>query len=145
MPADIIQKIVVSVAAGSVGDSTVAVDVPQDGHIESIYWHFQGNQMDALGDSYAVELSFASSNTLTNNDARISIMEIQEEQNFLTSGGGAPGVNGSMIGIDIPVFAGERLHVHTAVTGGTANINGAFYLYHRTRGSAPPRRSARRR
>lgn len=145
MAADLIQKIVVSVAAANVGDSTVAIDVPQDGHIESIFYSIRGNGMDALGDSWAVELSFASSNTFSNNDSRISILELGEEMNFLTSGGAAPGKWGQLIGVDIPVFAGERLHVHTAVAGGTTNINGLIYLYHRTRGGAPPRRSTRRR
>lgn len=144
MSADVIQKIVVSVIAANVGDSTVAVDVPQDGWLESMYWNFHGSGMDALNDAYTVELSFASSNTLNNNDARISIWEITEIQQFLTTGGGANGLVGFMQP-EIPLFAGERLHVHTAVVGGTVSINGSIYLYHRTRGSAPPRRSQRRR
>ena len=144
MGADLIQKIVVSVLAAGVGDSTVAVDVPQDAVIENVFWNFHGSDMDALDDGYTVELSFASSNTLTNNDSRISIFEISESQQFLTSGGGANGVWGFLPGLDIPVFGGERLHVHTAVSGGTSAINGSLYLYYRTRG-APPRRTARRR
>lgn len=145
MAADIVQKIVFSVLAANVGDSTAAVDVPQDGFIESIFADTRGAAMDAQGDSYSVELSFASSNTFANNDARISIMEINEVQNFLTSGGSASGKNVYLFGLNIPVFAGERLHVHTAVAGGTSAVNVTLYLYHRTRSPAPPRRSARRR
>lgn len=143
MSADIIQKIHVSTVA--FGDDVSAVDVPQDGFIESIHYEFRGNGMDALNDAYRVELSFASSNTFSNNDARISILDVSEQQNFLTSGGGANGIRGFVGPIDIPVFAGERLHVHTAVSGGTTAINGSLYLYYSTRRSAPPRRSARRR
>lgn len=145
MSADLIQKILVSVAAAGVGDSTVAVDVPNDGFIESMFVNMRGNGMDALGDSYGVELSFASSNTFNSNDSRITMIQVGEEFNVLTSGASASGIVASLIGIDIPVNAGERLHVHTAVAGGTTNINGVIFLYYSTRGARPARRTTRRR
>lgn len=143
MSADVIQKIVFTTAATA--DDVAAVDVPQDGHIENIYLNTRGGGMDALNDDYNVELSFASSNTFGNNDARISILQLSEVQQFLTSGGGANGLTVWLNAIDIPVFAGERLHVHVNMGGGTTAVRGEIYLYYRTRGSAPPRRSARRR
>jgi len=143
MAADIIQKIVVSAAATA--DDVTAVDVPQDGEIESIWCSHRGSGMDALNDSYVIELSFASSNTFNNNDARISIISWSAIQAFLTSGGGVEGKETFVGGINIPVFAGERLHVHVSLGGGTTQANAEIYLYYRTRGGAPPRRSARRR
>lgn len=143
MAADLIQKIHASSSAPG-GDSQAAVDVPQDGMIESIYYNCNGVSMDALNDSYSFELSFASSNTFGTNDSRVSILDVSERQQFLTSGGGAPGVIASLININIPVFAGERLHVHTQFGGGTASMTATIYLYYNLRGRGPARRSLRR-
>lgn len=143
MAADLIQKILADPTVAA--DSVASVDVPQDGFIESIYADSRGLGMDALNDAYRFELSFASSNTLAVNDSRISILEISETQQFLTSGGSSPGKSIALIGIDIPVSAGERIHVHYGVAGGTTQAFLVCYLYHRTRGAAPRRRSARRR
>lgn len=143
MSADIIQKIFANPAAAA--DSVAAVDVPNDGFIESIYYNIRGIGMDALNDVIRFELSFASANTFTNNDSRISILDISMSQQLLTSGGGVTEPTGFVTGINIPVFAGERIHVHYTVTGGPTQGIAVFYLYYSVRGRAPARRTQRRR
>lgn len=142
MPADIIQKIFVN--AGATADDVAAIDVPADGFIESIFWHVRGTGMDALDDTVRFELSFGSSSTFNTNDSRISILDVSVTQQFLTSGGGVQGESGFMGNVNIPVFAGERIHVHYTESGTPSSGTFHAYLYYSARGAAP-RRSTRRR
>lgn len=143
MAADLIQKIHANPSATA--DDVTNVDVPQDGFIESIFYDIRGVGMDALDDTVRVELSFASSSTFNNNDARISIFEVTVTQQFLTSGGGAQGKTGFLSQVNIPVSAGERIHIHYATGGAPGSCFINFYLYYSTSRAAPRRRSARRR
>lgn len=142
MAADLIQKVFATASADA--DDVAAVDVPADGTIENIWYNIRGQAMDALDDTVRFELSFASSNTFDNNDARISILDVALTQQLLTSGGGNMSESGYLGGINIPVFGGERLHVHYIESGTPGSGIFVAYLFYSARG-APPRRSIRRR
>lgn len=142
MAADLIQKMFASVAVTA--DDIAAVDVPQDAMIESILFVVTTEGADALDDGARVELSFGSSNTFNVNDSRLSIAEVEVNQSFLTTGGGPTNNHVWMGMINIPVFAGERIHLHADVNGGTSTRVRVFIYYSIGRG-APRRRSVRRR
>jgi hypothetical protein len=144
MPADLIIKMFGNITAGVNQDSLMAVDIPQDGTIENILMIASPSGMDALDDQLRFELSFGSTSTFTQNDARISIAEIDVRQNFLTTGGGVGIINSYLGRLDIPVAGGERVHGHVTVSTGVGGIVGA-YLYFDARGRGPGRRSIRRR
>lgn len=143
MAADLIIKMFGSITAGTSADSLMTVDVPQDGVIENIMMGIAPLGMDALDDSLRFELSFGSTNTFSQNDARVSIAEMRVEQEFLTSGGGPSAANMVLTGINIPVFGGERIHGHVSVDAGVGGQVFA-YLYLDVRGRGPGRRSIRR-
>lgn len=145
MSADLIIKIaVVPVITNQVTNSAAAIDIPQDGTIESILMWASPTSMDALNDVFRTELSFGGTNSFDLNDARISICELNLNQNFLTTGGGV-GIGSLFLGaLDIPVAGGERIHLHTSMSAGPLGSAGA-YLYFDARGVGARRRTQRRR
>lgn len=144
MGADLIIKMFGSVVANATTNDIAAVDIPQDAVIENIDLSIQPTGMDALDDVVQLELSFASANAFATNDSRISIAQIGATQQFLTSGGGVGMLSKFLSGLEIPVAGGERIHLHCAASAGVQG-DAIAYLYLRTRGSAPARRSVRRR
>ncbi len=130
--------------ANTAGDSVATIDIQDDGFIEGIWFDMVGAGMDALSDTAVAEIGFGSTNTFSSNDVRSSIAMMRINQNFLTSGGGVGGKIGTMNFLKgIPVSAGERVHLHTAVSSGVT-IDVQIYLYVvTTRGVV--RRATRRR
>jgi len=107
-------------------DSGVSLDVQFDGTMTGYWWSIYAD-LDADGENYQVECSFLSSNTLAVNDARGSISTVQQ------FAAGTPGfidstVNAGLSMLNIPVTAGERVHLH-AILFGTTNVLAAIYLY----------------
>jgi len=120
-----VYKLQATVAAGS-NDSIAQLDIVEDGKIRAVQWAGSPSGMDLLSDHFRAEISFSSSNTLDNNDVRQSISGVAVSQNFLTSGGGATSVNQSIVGLNLNVIAGERIHMHSnAATG----VGGALSCY----------------
>lgn len=107
--------------ADAVGDSAATIDVPDDGAIMSASLIIAGDQMDALGDNLAAELSFASTSSFPNNDIRTIIC-----QGFVRTGDIQTAENGGQSAMffreefpdGIRVFAGERIHLHVIAGGG---------------------------
>ena len=107
-------------------DSGVSLDIQFDGVLNAYWWSIYAD-LDADIENYQVECSFLSSNTLAVNDARGSISCCQSVAS------GTPGfidnnVNAGLSGLQVPVVAGERVHLH-AVLFGTTNVLAAIYLY----------------
>lgn len=117
-----------------------AIDIPEDGEIMAIAG-FISDVTIVLAESIAVEVSFLSVTQLGSNDARGVIFGM-----VLSASAAAPvngGVNSNMVFPEgIPVKAGERIHLHTVVTGAT-NFNTNVILYMSVKGGAR-RVSARR-
>ncbi len=125
------------------GESISSVDVQMDGIIQSLMMTGYCTGADALNDGFFAELSFLSSNSKTSSDTRGSLMIIQSLFGLLTSGGFNSGVNMGVSSLEIPVAAGERVHLHISQLGG---ITAAFvhaFMYVRDKGTV--RAAGRRR
>lgn len=115
-------------AAGSGGteNNAASLDVQFEGKITAILMSSYGD-FDAADESLSVEVSFLSTATFTSNDARGSLAMNTMSTGVVTSGAN----NGGRIavsGINIPVNAGERLHLHISSTAGVVSQNQA-YIY----------------
>lgn len=140
---DVIYKLFGQAVAGATSDSLATVDIQDDGFIEGVLLNVAPRDADALGDQLAMEISFSSSNTFTNNDVRSSIALIGTRQAFLTSGGGPS--NGTIFLSfmkGIPLTAGERIHMHVVASAGVTGECTAYLYTVTDRGS---RRTTRRR
>lgn len=137
---DVVYKLFVETNTSA--DSAAQLDIQNDGFIEGVLMDVSCAAMDALSDSCSAEVSFMSTNTFGTNDVRGSIMILRTIQNFLTSGGGAQGKS-QFVALQkgIPVFAGERIHLHVTMSAGLT-INVQVFLYTR---SLATRRTDRRR
>ncbi len=127
---------------GSVSqDSSATIDVQLDGEIQSILMTTDCSGADALNDGMRAELSFLSTNSFGTNDTRGSLMMIHNRMGILTQGGGNMDNNFSVSGLEVPVNAGERLHLHISHQGGATGTCHA-YVYIRDKGvtRTPPRR-----
>lgn len=122
-----IYKLHGTIAAGTT-NSLAQLDIVEDGKIKAVSWTLRPTGMDALDDELAAEISFASTNTISNNDVRQSISEVGVTQQFLTSGGGVAGGNYAISGLNINVIAGERIHLHTIADTGMAG-GVSCYMY----------------
>ena len=115
-------------AVVSNSDNISQIDIQTDGILYGLSWIYVPAGMDALNDLGQIELSFMSTNTFTTNDVRGSISQIGAAQQFLTSGGGAVGVNASISDLRVQLNGGERLFLHASASSG---VGGAVscYLY----------------
>lgn len=125
------------------GDSLASLDIQIDGIITAIFMTGKGSGMDALNDGWMAEVSFLSSSTFTVNDVRGSLMTIQSEIGFLTTGGCNTGVNANISSMEVPVSAGERIHMHILHLGTISSATVHCYLYVLDKGT--PRIPGRRR
>ena len=123
-----VYKLYGSAPANAITNALASLDIRVDGTITAVYMNISPNGMDALNDAVNCECSFGSTNSFTTNDVLGSLMMLSIIQQFLTSGGGVSGSQASMGNLNIPVFAGERVHVHTQTSSGvTADCT--CYLY----------------
>lgn len=112
----------------TIGDAGAALDIPEDGEIQSILMDLIVLGADALNDGIAAEISFASVSGFSANDTRASMLTLRAYQGFLTTGGSMTGKTAVVNGLAIPVSAGERIYLHTVATG-TVTFNLIAYLY----------------
>lgn len=107
--------------------SAGTLDIQFDGKISAIHYSVRAD-FDADGDVAVCEVSFLSSLTTAVNDTRGSIIMVQNQHAVGAAGAVNSNMNGSVSGVNIPVTAGERIHLHF---GNTAALTGAanFYLY----------------
>ena len=128
----------------STADDIAALDFQSDGFIKGYSFVVDPNGMDALNDSVKIELSFMSVNSFSANDTRGSIGMASVAQQFLTSGGGMVVSVHAIMGLDIPVSGGERVHVHCSLGGGaTGDVNVYIYVEDGTNGTTKPARRRR--
>lgn len=118
-----------------VTDALATVDITADGVIEAIQWAAIGD-LDADGETFAAELSFASASGFTANDTKSSISTIRQANGLLTSGAIAAGVNCFLGPLDVPVSQGERLYLH----GSGTNLTVTCHVFVRDRQGAVGRR-----
>lgn len=129
--------------ASAAGASAASLDIQMDGEIKAMHMSIQPNTMDALDDGAESEVSFLSTASWSSNDTRGSLMIVQSKLGMLTTGGGNVAINASLSSLSIPVAAGERVHLHVAVAGGTVSCPSHAYLYVEDKGL--PRVPGRRR
>lgn len=129
--------------ASTAGDSVASLDIQLDGEIESIHMAMFAADCDALNDAALAEMSFLSTNSFTSNDVRGSLMIVQSGIGFLTQGGGNMAQNANISSLQIPVAAGERIHLHISLIGGCSSAATHGYMYVRDKGT--PRIPGRRR
>ncbi len=116
-------------AAHGGGSSEASLDFRSDGILYAMSITIRAAGLDALNDFVEIELSFASVKTINTNDVLSSLFAHVVSQNFLTTGGGIGTGTASIGGLKIPVFAGERVHMHSSVSAGSAgNSHGYFYV-----------------
>lgn len=112
-----------------VGQSNEAsLDIRVEGLLYAVSITARTSGMDALGDYAEIEVSFGSVLTILTNDVLQSIFLHAVTNNFLTSGGGVGSCTAVSPALKIPVFAGERVYLHSAITSGVAGRAQA-YLY----------------
>ncbi len=116
-------------SSAAAGDSVASLDIQLDGVIRSIHMSLNPAAVDLIDDGADAELSFLSSNTFTNSDVRGSLMIIQSSMGLLTQGGSQTAVNAQISALEIPVNAGERIHLHLQHSGGTASARCHAYLF----------------
>ena len=115
-------------SSGAVTDGIATLDIQEDGFITAVMLNIHADGMDAFNDRLQGEVSFMSSNTFDVNDTRGSICMHSLSQQLLTSGGGIGASSIAVSGLQIPVDAGERVHLHGKSEGGSqAHIT--CYLY----------------
>lgn len=110
-------------------DAAASTDIQNDGHIIALFMAACVEGANALDEGADWEVSFASTNGISTNDTRSSILGMTLRQEFLTSGGGLQGDNSGIGGIRIPVDAGERLYLHRVVTGTITQSRCTVWLY----------------
>jgi len=110
---------VIQLYSAAAQDAAASVDVPDDGVLLGMHLMVKG-ALNADGEEVAAEVSFGSVGARTSNDARQVIGVINEQIGLLGAAGGASTVGNVVydFGDGIQVFAGERIYLHTSVTGG---------------------------
>lgn len=104
------------VPAGTAAANAVAqLDIQFDGEIYGCSISAVPD-LDAADDSFAIEVSFLSIQSLGTNDSRGSIYIARQRLSLMTAEAGALGVNALAMGLKVPVTAGERMYLHTSGT-----------------------------
>lgn len=111
-------------------DNAAAIDIPDDGFLLSAYMSIEA-VLNADTERALASLEFGSVSSYNSNDSRSLLAFIMAKIGILTSGGGS---NVAFERYDygdpgIKVFGGERLYLHTAVTGGTLTGARAVLLF----------------
>lgn len=117
--------------SGGVENALAQIDIQFDGEIEALALDAFAD-MDADGEFFSCEVSFLSTNTITVNDARGSLLSGRTQMHISTSGISNGQVNHSVGGLSIPVSAGERVFLHLSASAGLASQANA-YVYVRDR------------
>lgn len=112
--------------AAASADSIANLDIQFTGEIVAWQMTAAGASMATADDAFGVECSFLSSSMFASNDARGVICRVQ---NQIGAAGGQSEVHESLSGLAIPVVAGERVHLHAAVSGGTGTVAAFVLLY----------------
>ncbi len=129
--------------ASEAGDSVANLDVQLDGIITAILMTCEARGVDSINEGIRAEVSFLSINTFITTDTRGSLMIIQSISGLLTSGMLNTATNMNVSGLEVPVAAGERIHLHIADVGTLSARAAHAYLYITDKGIARP--AARRR
>lgn len=130
-------------AAGTGGtqNDVASLDVQFDGIIQGLFGSLIAD-LDADLEYCQVEASFLSTNTIGSNDSRGSLIIISTQIQAVTAASVVPGsVNGGIGGLEVPISAGERLHLHIDASAGVTSV-AQLYIY--TRDSGDPRLRRRR-
>lgn len=107
--------------SNAVQDAAASIDMQDDGVIVGCYLGFRVSSVAADTDGAAAEVSFASTNSFTVNDARnvIARGEISAAVITAASAIAASFSNFWSFGEGLPFFGGERIFLHTQnLTGG---------------------------
>ncbi len=112
---------------GGTENSVANLDVQFEGSIVAIFGSMHAD-LDADAETCAAEVSFLSSNTVTTNDSRGSLFQMQVRTNETGTGKGDGSANAGISGLNIAVAAGERIHLHLVSTSGVVSVN-HFYIY----------------
>ncbi len=113
----------------SSGDSVASLDIQLDGIIQAIHMTMRLTGVNGLNEGQEAEISFLSTSTFGVNDVRGSLMIIQSQTGFLTSGMANVATNSQVSSLEIPVNAGERIHMHTNDVGAPGGRSVHGYLY----------------
>lgn len=116
-------------AAGTGGteDGAAQLDVQFDGEINAIFGQMSAD-LDADQEFCAAELSFISTNSLTNNDTRGSLFTLRGQCSVGAAGMVINDTNSGVGGLAIPVTAGERIWLHLSATAGVTSST-TIYIY----------------
>lgn len=124
---------------GAADNDVASIDVPADGELMAV-----SGTLIAAGaaadDAATAELSFLSTSQIDVNDARGSILQVRKATGAVTTSGqtgNSQQISISFPGGGIPVAAGERIHMHTAATGGVTPT-GIFDMYFSLKGGGRP-------
>lgn len=139
-------KISGTVIANATTNGLASIDAPNDAVITGVQAILTGEWTTPASDSVNIvgELSFLSTNQINVNDSRGSLMEISVAGAMLSTEGGH-GLASTLFmgGLDIPLNAGERLHIHSFSSA--ANLVGILTFLLHTQVVNTARRSVRRR
>ena len=114
-------------ATGSTSaDSVASLDIQFPGHIIGFSFSGNGASMATADDSYTFEASFLSSNCFISNDCRGVIGRVDCR---VSGTSGQADAKNSLSGLSIPVSAGERVHLHRSIGGGTGATVMSCILY----------------
>jgi hypothetical protein len=120
--------------ANASGDSVASLDVQLDGEIMALHMSAQAIGVNAADEGVTAELSFLSTNTFNANDVRGSLMIVSVVSGMLTSGMGKMADNSQISSLEIPLNAGERIHLHVLDIGTLTGRSCQAYLYVRDKG-----------
>lgn len=143
MPLTLLQ-LVGAGTSGTTQSDAANIDIPEDGEITAVDMNVWSGSTISSATILRAQLSFISSHQIGTNDARGVISEVMMSAVFNTSGA-AKGDTTKQVTFSpgLKVSAGERLHVHTNNTGGTATPNFQIMIHLNT--DRPVARRARRR
>jgi len=126
-------------AVASSTDSAATIDIREDDTITCVYLNPAGIAISD-GSAYVVQLSFASTNQFTSNDAASAIITYRREFELMTSGAAAIDTH-VVLPCNIPVQGGERIHLHILVsTMSGCNVRASLHTSKGTRAVTSRRR-----
>lgn len=109
-------------STGGTESAIASIDIPGNGSITGVDWAADF-ALDADGEFQEISLSFASSEDLQVNDSRSVISIVASGLAELTTSGGYTGGVNKFVSFSpgIPVFAGERLYLHSRAAAGVSS------------------------
>ena len=121
---------VITMVGTAAQDNSASIDIPDDGFLLRAILFLEG-VLNADTERVISSLEFGSVSSYNSNDGRSLLGFCQVKMGLLTSGAsintasqihdyGDPGIK---------VFGGERIYLHTAVTGGTLSVARALLIF----------------